>query len=986
MEDCKINYDYTVRNASGYIIQFIYGEDGMDPIKIESQSLPYIEMDYQRLRSEYLLTSEDDLEYVTNNTKVSEMSEKALGEHFDQILEDREFMITKIFKNRQNNSFMYPVSFTRIINNAKAMMSKYGIDKCTSDMSPSYILDTISKLSEELYVSPHNKGNKFIKLMVRAWMSPKQVLLKYRLNKEVFDYVMQQIKTRFFEAIAHPSEMVGVVAAQSIGEPCTQLSCLKDTKVLISTKDKTKTFYGSMGEFIDNMLEKNKTQVVDLGRNSVVFDPSDDYYIVGVSEKEKTAWRRIQQVSRHPANGGMIRVHTRSGKTTCATLSHSFLKRSTDSIVPVKGSDLKIGDRIPVARYIPQISDALTKVGDYELTRELGLFIGTYLATGHITKSQLEILDHFNVQIPGWVYTTSVEFMSAITDGYLEHFTTSTNDKVVDGIILLLAYQGIFVYKVYDGCNISINAINDDTDMIPELADLIYSINKDDTLSNSGIRRSQILQSIKAFECLPNQKDIQDKINILKQAAHSDVVWDEITFVEYLEDPMEYVYDFTVPGNDSFMVDCGVLVHNTLNTFHHSGISSASKAVRGVPRIKELLSVTKNIKAPSMTVYLNNIIKSDKMKANEVLKSVQTTFFKDIVKSSKIYYDSNDFDTGVENDKEFIKTYKELMDLDLIKDVSTAPWLLRIEINRDRLLDEGINMMTLYHILQEYYEDMITCMFSDDNSQNLVFRIKLIEDLSSNADDDRDYITELKALEKNIMDNIVIKGVKNVNKSMMNKQEFMEYNPETLQFEKANEWVIDTSGTNLIDVMANTKVDFTRTISNDINEIYDLLGVEAARAALYNELSGVIADAELYVNYRHIALLVDTMTNRGYLLSIDRHGINRVDIGPLAKCSFEETTDMLIKAGIFSEVDKITGVSANIMLGQIPPCGTGDSEILIDELKLMSFLENVEEEEQPVDELYEDLCTMDNLAFDFTLPPMNASDVPKVNDFEVAIK
>ena len=95
------------------------------------------------------------------------------------------------------------------------------------------------------------------------------------------------------------------------------------------------------------------------------------------------------------------------------------------------------------------------------------------------------------------------------------------------------------------------------------------------------------------------------------------------------------------------------------------------------------------------------------------------------------------------------------------------------------------------------------------------------------------------------------------------------------------------------------------------------LGVEAARKALVLELDNVIGEGA--INYRHVSLLVDTMTNRGQLMSIDRHGINRSDVGPLAKCSFEETTDMLVNASIFSEYDQLNGVSANVMLGHKAP-------------------------------------------------------------------
>ena len=102
-------------------------------------------------------------------------------------------------------------------------------------------------------------------------------------------------------------------------------------------------------------------------------------------------------------------------------------------------------------------------------------------------------------------------------------------------------------------------------------------------------------------------------------------------------------------------------------------------------------------------------------------------------------------------------------------------------------------------------------------------------------------------------------------------------------------------------------------------------------------MRGVLGDRSS-VDHRHLSLLADTMSNRGFFMSIDRHGINnRGELGPLAKCSFEQTTDMLIKAGVFAERDRINGVSANIMLGQVAPCGTGDCEVLMDGKALAAY-------------------------------------------------
>jgi DNA-directed RNA polymerase II subunit RPB1 len=183
-----------------------------------------------------------------------------------------------------------------------------------------------------------------------------------------------------------------------------------------------------------------------------------------------------------------------------------------------------------------------------------------------------------------------------------------------------------------------------------------------------------------------------------------------------------------------------------------------------------------------------------------------------------------------------------------------------------------------------------------------------------------------------------------------------------------------------LEVLGNPYVDATRTVSNDVHEIYAIFGVEAARQCLFNEINSVMKDAEASVNFRHLSLLVDTMTNKGAMMSIDRHGINKGDIGPLAKCSFEEVNDVFVKAGVFSEIDRVNGVSANIILGQIAPCGTGDTEIMLDEQKLKapsqvqlkSDVFDVSMMEYD-DDTRNQMCSVDNLGFDFAIPDVDLS-------------
>jgi DNA-directed RNA polymerase II subunit RPB1 len=247
-----------------------------------------------------------------------------------------------------------------------------------------------------------------------------------------------------------------------------------------------------------------------------------------------------------------------------------------------------------------------------------------------------------------------------------------------------------------------------------------------------------------------------------------------------------------------------------------------------------------------------------------------------------------------------------------------------------------------------------------------------------------DAISALKAMEYNILNNVLLKGVKGIKKtSMRTTKNVSMYNIEKDMFEKQLEWVIDTDGTNLQKILADPNVDAVRTRSNDIYEIYQVLGIEAARNMLYHEFMEVVGEDA--INYRHMSLLLDTMTNRGTLMSVDRHGINRGDVGPLAKCSFEETTDMLINASIFAEHDRINGVSANIMLGQLPPCGTGDNEILLNEelyMKMMKesgntklmkkYADIYEEDSYQADQVFQEGCSVEAIASQYNMPEPTA--------------
>ena len=146
---------------------------------------------------------------------------------------------------------------------------------------------------------------------------------------------------------------------------------------------------------------------------------------------------------------------------------------------------------------------------------------------------------------------------------------------------------------------------------------------------------------------------------------------------------------------------------------------------------------------------------------------------------------------------------------------------------------------------------------------------------------------------------------------------------------KTGEWVIQTTNGTLLDIFDKNSVDVKRTISNDMWDIYNTLGIEAVRIFIINEFFDLISDNGDTVDPRHIKLLVDQMTFDGSIKAASRNGIGR-EVGPLAKASFEEPLDNFIKAAAMSEVDNITGVSAAVMVGALGKFGSGLTKVMLD--------------------------------------------------------
>ena len=601
MEDLKVGYDYSVRSSTGSIIQFVYGNDGMDGTNIESQSIYLTKLSYEELMNKYYFDGKTEWTKYYNKTlsdKAKNTKQEFLDGIFKELLDHREYLITRVFNGQIHNNINYPIHIQRIVDNTVKKTKK-------SNMLPIDIVKGNEKLINSLYIQENFKNNKIFEILIHIHLNPKVLISEYKISRDEYKVIVNTIRKKFHDSKISPGEMVGAVAAQSIGEPATQM---------------------------------------------------------------------------------------------------------------------------------------------------------------------------------------------------------------------------------------------------------------------------------------------------------------------------------------------------TLNTFHFAGVSAKSNVTRGIPRLKELIHISKNIKSVSTSIHLYDRYSQDKNKLAYIKNVLEFTTLKDLIISSSIYYDPPNVigKTNIEEDKELLDIYREFSELDDSDKANVSPWIIRLVFDKGVMMEKGVVMEDIYLKLLEYDEDRISFTYTDDNSKNLIGRISINvdeDDESEEIQDQTDFISILKNINDDIINNITIKGIPNITDVIIS-DETKTIVKEDYNMEIVKKNILICDGQNLLELFNNQYVDEFNTISNDINEVYDVLGIEAAREILIQEITEVVEHAGEYINPRHIEILCDTMSCKGSLTSINRQGINRGDVGPLAKCSFEDTTDQLIKAGIFAEKDNLLGVSSNIMMGQTINSGTGYCKILLDE---ENYIKNITE-------------------------------------------
>ena len=298
----------------------------------------------------------------------------------------------------------------------------------------------------------------------------------------------------------------------------------------------------------------------------------------------------------------------------------------------------------------------------------------------------------------------------------------------------------------------------------------------------------------------------------------------------------------------------------TLRTFHFAGVKERNVTL-GLPRLIELVDARKKPVTPTMDIYLDEQHRVSREKALEVAREILFTRVDDLVEKSETDY------SGV----------------------------LSFYLSESKLSERGCTLQEVVDVLE---------------AGKKKYTIKVSEGkrlVKVDVPDEPDAQTLLTL--RNKLLNTRVKGVSDIERVTIVKQD--------------DEWVIQTAGSNLAKVVLIDGIDTTRTTTNNVYEIWQVLGIEAARTALVREITNTLEEQGLEVDVRHIMLVADLMTSKGYLQQIGRHGIAGTKTSVLARAAFEITVPTIARASLEGQVETLRGVTENVIVGATVPVGTG---------------------------------------------------------------
>ncbi len=802
---------------------------------------------------------------------------------------------------------------------------------------------------------------------------------KNKLSEKESEELIQKVIKLYKESIYDPQEAIGIVTAQSLSEPATQMSVDYNEKVIVRKGENIKIV--KIGEFVDKILEKEKQtsdgwEFCDISKADIL--------VPSITKDEKIIWSRVKEVSRHKAPKHLVKIKTRSGRSIVATDSHSFVTRRNNSIVSVSGKDLKCGDRIPSIKYLPMNCLQMIRTTDIvnvatlkkPLPRKLtldfktGWIFGIYLAEGNTTRnfvsfsstneSILSLIRTFaeeygftyneydnlrgfskghdirinsthlslilktfcktgsaNKKVPDFAYSANSDFVSGLLRGYFDGDgnvsverrvirVSSKSKELIDGIALLLTRFGIFAIK---------HKNKEYTLTVPYKYAPLFKEKIGFTVASKSKRLDQLCRMFGS-----NKEGCQDFIDLF---GGFDTLLIDIS--KKLELPTRYVNTFTRRQKIG-----------RITLMRHIKRFEKEAKLKGVNIDKEI-SILKRMYNSDVVwdeiVDISHVKPTSKYVYDFSVEGTETfTTFEGIVthNTMRTYHFA-----GTAGIQVTLGLPRLIEIFDARKEPTTPTMTVYVkkeyqDMEKVKKIAEQIKEVKVKNIISSFSVDLtdflLKCQLDIKKMKNLEIEPKKLEELIKirgtkvEVKDGYLYLymkkKDLKNIHKikqSLLDSRV-KGIKNISQTVIMKEN--------------DEWVINTLGSNLKKVFQIEGVDTTRTVSNNIFEIYDVLGIEAARNAIINQAKYTMDEQGLNTDIRYIMLLADLMTISGTIRSIGRYGISGQKAGVLVRAGFEETKKHFTIASVRGEVDELRGTVENVMMNQVAPIGTGAFELV----------------------------------------------------------
>ncbi|MDD1654379.1 MAG: DNA-directed RNA polymerase subunit A'' [Methanomicrobiales archaeon] len=309
----------------------------------------------------------------------------------------------------------------------------------------------------------------------------------------------------------------------------------------------------------------------------------------------------------------------------------------------------------------------------------------------------------------------------------------------------------------------------------------------------------------------------------------------------------------------------------TMRTFHYAGVAEINVTL-GLPRLIEIMDARKAPSTPTMTIHLKPEYAQDRDRAREVSWQIEAAPL----------HEFGDITIDMEN-------------MQVVVQLNTAVCEKR-KIGVEKIMENAPKKIRD----RRHYRDF-DCEVHADRAL-LLFIPK-----------DRESYQNLFQLAEHVR-NVIVQGIDDIERVVVRKEE--------------GEYILYTEGSNLKDVFEVEGVETTGTRSNNISEIADVLGIEAARNSIIDEALSTLAEQGILVDVRHIMLVADMMCMDGEVKQIGRHGIAGEKESVLSRAAFEVTVNHLLDAAVANEVDELNGVTENIIVGQPIQLGTGDVKLI----------------------------------------------------------